>query len=230
MESVMKKILPGLFLVMMLISACSSPSAGGSVEKTVTGATGDTLQPVAEATPTLEMTATPGIIIPQPINRNNFGELANNISYTTSVGELAGKPYAELAISIVAYSPDGRYVAFGGCTALWTGHCQNPDFGPSDSFLFVLDAVTAELVSDVPEKTTTISGLSFSRDGNKLAYATSPFKVAVWDIPSGTTDIVYSRRKTDLPMAKSPSVPILTRLPSFSTNTFTYGVTRRGNC
>jgi WD40 repeat protein len=191
----MKKLISGLILIAILITACTAPSATGPVERTVTGATGDTLQPVAEVTPTLHVTVTPGTIIPQPISRNNFSELANNINYTAKIGELAGKSYAELAISIVAYSPDGRYVAFGGCTELWSGHCQNDVFGSSDSFIYVLDAVTAELVSDVPEKKTTISGLSFSRDGNKLAYATSPFKVAVWDIPSGTTDIVFSQEK-----------------------------------
>ncbi len=191
----MRKLFPGLFLVIVLLSACSSPSVAGPVEKTVTIATSNLLQPVAEATPTLEVTSTPGIIIPQPIDRNNFGDLARNIAYTDKIGELAGKSYAELAIDIVAYSPDGRYVAFGGCTELWSGHCQNPYFGPSDSFLYVLDAVTEELVSDIPERKTTISGLSFSRDGNKLAYATSPFKVAVWDIPSGTTDIVFSQEE-----------------------------------
>ena len=74
------------------------------------------------------MTATPEMILPQPINPNNFHDLARNISYTDKVGELAGKSYAELAIDIVAYSPDGRYVAFGGCTELWTGHCQNAVF------------------------------------------------------------------------------------------------------
>ena len=68
-----------------------------------------------------------------------------------------------------------------------------PYFGPSDSFIYILDAVTAELVSDVPERKTSISGLSFSRDGNKLAYATSPFKVAVWDIASGTIEIVFKQ-------------------------------------
>jgi dipeptidyl aminopeptidase/acylaminoacyl peptidase len=195
MEYDMKKLLPGLLLVIMLLSACSTPYATGPVGGTATGATGVTIQPEVQSTPTAEITATPGIPEPQPISRNNFNELANNINYTTKVGELAGKSYAELAISIVAYSPDGRYVAFGGCTELWSGHCQNDVFGPSDSFLYILDAETEELVSDVPERKTTISGLSFSRDGNKLAYATSPFKVAVWDIPSGTTDIVFSQEE-----------------------------------
>ena len=136
-------------------------------------------------------TATPEIPVKEFNLRDNFTDLAAVNEYRHEIGALAGKPFAELAIDIVAYSPDGRYVAYGGCTGNWTGHCQNDVFGPSDSFIYILDARTSEVVASLPENKTSISGLSFSSDGNKLAYATSPAKVAVWDIPSGSVDIVF---------------------------------------
>ncbi len=184
----MLKIISSLFILVILVSACATPVATEPVAATVPGAASVTLQPTGASDLPVEMTATPGIQV-KPFNlRDDFADLAVVNDYTLAVQKLAGK--SDMAIDATAYSPDGRYVAYGGCTGNWTGHCQNDVFGPSDSFIYILDARTSELVASLPENKTTISGLSFSRDGNKLAYATSPAKVAVWDIPSGSIDIV----------------------------------------
>jgi WD40 repeat protein len=187
----MLRIVSSLFILVFLVSACATPVASVSVAATLPGGGSATLQPTGEIDLPVEMTATPEIQVKPFTLRESFADLAVVIDYTLAVEELAGK--SGLAIDATAYSPDGRYVAYGGCTGNWTGHCQNDVFGPSDSFIYILDARTSELVASLPENKTTISGLSFSRDGNKLAYATSPFKVAVWDIPSGTIDIVFSQ-------------------------------------
>lgn len=184
----MKNMISSLILITILLTACTTPSATGPVEATVPGIPSTTLQPTLDMESLVEMTATPEIQVKPFSLRDNFADLAVVNDYTLAVKKLAGK--SDLAIDASAYSPDGRYVAYGGCTGNWSGHCQNDTFGPSDSFIYILDARTSEVVASLPENKTTISGLSFSRDGNKLAYATSPAKVAVWDIPSGSVDIV----------------------------------------
>jgi Tol biopolymer transport system component len=184
----MIKIISSVIFLTILLSACSTPAGMGTAQVVETGVASGRFSPTPKATPTLEMTATPEIQVKPFSLRDNFADLAVVNDYTLAVEKLAGK--SGLAIDASAYSPDGRYVAYGGCTGNWSGHCQNDVFGPSDSFIYILDARTSELVASLPENKTTISGLSFSSDGNKLAYATSPAKVAVWDIPSGSVDIV----------------------------------------
>lgn len=189
----MLKISSTLLLLTILLSACAAPVATEPVETSVSNFSTATQQVSVEIEPTLAMTATPEVL-PQAFNlRENFADLAVVNDYSTKIEELAGK--SDLAIDATAYSPDGRYIAYGGCTGNWSGHCQNDVFGPSDSFIYILDARTSELVASLPENKTTISGLSFSRDGNKLAYATSPAKVAVWDIPSGSVEIVLWQKE-----------------------------------
>jgi hypothetical protein len=182
------KLFSGLIIMASILTACSTPAATGPVAATVPSVPSATSQPGIVVTQTPEMTSTPEIRPKQFTLRENYAELAVVNDYTLAVQKLAGK--SDLVIDASAYSPDGRYVAYGGCTENWSGHCQNEVMGASDSFIYILDAKTSELVASLPENKTTISGLSFSSDGNKLAYATSPAKVAVWDIPSGSVDTV----------------------------------------
>jgi WD40 repeat protein len=106
----------------------------------------------------------------------------------------------------LAISPDGRYIAIGGCTFGYRFSCPNDVFG-SYAFLVILDAVTAEPVSILPEKETTITGLQFSPDGSQLVYAAYPQRVVLWNIAGQKIEktlINNDKAKTKLRMKVNP--------------------------
>jgi WD40 repeat protein len=102
----------------------------------------------------------------------------------------------DMRVDAVAYSPDGRYVALGGCTVNGSAHCIT-DFYESDSFLLLLDAETGGTLAALPETDTTINSLAFSADSQKLIYATSPVRIVIWDIASGAVERTLWKNSND---------------------------------
>ena len=96
---------------------------------------------------------------------------------------------------VIVYSPDGRYLAVGGCTGNWYGNCISEVYG-GHSFIYLLDARAARIVTTLPETEITVTGLAFSADGEKLVYATNrPDRVVIWDVASAKIEKVLWQAK-----------------------------------
>jgi WD40 repeat protein len=96
----------------------------------------------------------------------------------------------DLVVDGLAISPDGRYIAVGGCTQGFAFNCPNDVFG-SHAFLVILDAATSEPISVLPEKETTITGVQFSPDSSQLVYAAYPQRVMIWNIAGKNIEKTY---------------------------------------
>lgn len=94
-----------------------------------------------------------------------------------------------MRLDALAYSPDGRYVAVGGCTGNWSGNCISDVYG-GQSFLYILDARTAEIVTTLPETRVTVTGLAFSADSGRLVYAVNPDRIVIWSVATGQIEKV----------------------------------------
>ncbi len=129
--------------------------------------------------------------------------------------EASVDPY-EMDISAVALSPDGAFLAVGGCSKpleadLRSGNifCNGQDSSSSGGvpFLLILDASTEEATAIIPENEaeTAIADLAFTPDGEKLIYAVHPGKFVVWDMNAGEVESVLWEGETSAPdIAVSP--------------------------
>jgi WD40 repeat protein len=118
--------------------------------------------------------------------------------YSSAIAQVPGVPtdFDWLFTSALAYSPDGRFLAVGGCTEFLGGevgrpaHCGTLSESTDRTFLIVLDANTKDLVATLPETEpgTTITDLAFTHDGGRLFYALhhqeSDSELFVWDVNS----------------------------------------------
>ncbi len=140
------------------------------------------------ATPELEPTPSP-TPAPKNFNSDNFSQFVQLRSYYSSElnQELEGD-LLDMSMSALAYSPDGRYIALGGCTQVASGPCNDTDSG--ESFLIILDAQTTKIVSRIPTKDDTITSLAFTSNGEKLIYAVFPARVMIWDVAAGQIERV----------------------------------------
>lgn len=190
----MRRIMVLLFIALVLLTSCGTPAAvpaatsqAGSTQPAAV-APSDT--PTAASSPTPAPSTTPSATltptaIPANFGPDNFHQFVQVQTYRATIETAVGKNIFDMHLNAVVYSPDGRYVAVGGCTGNWTGNCINDVWG-GHSFLFILDARTAEIVTTLPETQVTITGLAFSTDGEKLVYATNdPDRVVIWDVASG---------------------------------------------
>jgi hypothetical protein len=120
--------------------------------------------------------------------------------YSSAITRAPGVPadFDRTFLSVLAYSPDGRFLAVAGCTEFLGGSIAGPaKCGLPDSmtpmaktFLIVLDANTESLVAALPETEphTSITDLAFTHDGGRLFYTlrnpTSDSQLFVWDMDS----------------------------------------------
>ena len=188
-------------LILLIFAVACSPRSdqttsegqGSSAENAVDPTQGNPAGLATETaipTPIPELTPTPSPT-PAPINFNadNFSQFVQLRSYyTAEINQALGGDLLEMSMSALAYSPDGRYIALGGCTQIASGPCN--DAGSGESFLLILDAQTTKIVSRIPTKGVSITSLAFTSDGEKLIYAVFPARVLIWDITSGQVDRV----------------------------------------
>ena len=129
--------------------------------------------------------------------------------------EASVDPY-EMDISAAALSPDGAFLAVGGCSKpleedLRSGNifCDGQDSASPGGvpFLLILDASTEEVTAIIPESEaeTAIADLAFTPDGEKLLYAVHPGKFVVWNMNSGEVESILWEGETSAPnIAVSP--------------------------
>lgn len=202
-----------LVLIMLISVGCSSsPQPVGTLPVEMTGDLESsppkilletpTISPSPSSDPATTSTTTPTIPLPPDptppptdFNAENFSQFAQIQSYAKPLEQLLGKTIFSMSLDALAYSPDGRYIAIGGCTGQWTGRCVGELKGDSEVFFVVQDAKTAEVVARLPEKQANISSLAFTSDGEKLVYATYPAQVVIWDLVSGQIERVLFKTK-----------------------------------
>jgi len=123
--------------------------------------------------------------------------------------EASVDPY-EMDISAADLSPDGTFLAVGGCSKpldedLRSGNifCDGQDSASPGGvpFLLILDASTEDVIAVIPENEaeTAIADLVFTPDGEKLIYAVHPGKIAMWDMDSGEVESILWEGETSAP-------------------------------
>ena len=191
----MRKSLAYLFIITILLTACGTPAASAPVATSPV----DYIQPASfaptdtstvAASPTQVSSVTPSgtptpTAIPTNFGPDNYQQFVQVQTYRRTIEAAAGKDITDLRLAAIAFSPDGRYFAVGGCTGNHNGNCIS-DVYPSHSFLLILDARTAKLLTTLPETEVTVTGMAFSPDGENLVYATNePDRVVIWNVAAG---------------------------------------------
>ena len=191
----MKNNLLLLGLITLLITGCASPAAvpqtnqkdtpvpnsSATTVTTVQIIPSDTIAPTQTQLPSTTAIPSPTATSPPGISKDNFSDFAVSIQYLAGLKKAVKGLNDDLVVDGLAISPDGRYIAVGGCTQGFAFNCPNDVFG-SHAFLVILDAATAEPISVLPEKETTITGVQFSPNSSQLVYAAYPQRVVIWNI------------------------------------------------
>jgi WD40 repeat protein len=177
--------------------------------------------PEPPATSTLIASSPTATLPPTPIPADairpeNLKQVRLLHQYWLAVATEASVDPYEMDISAVALSPDGAFLAVGGCSKaleadLRSGNifCNGQDSSSPGGvpFLLILDASTEEVIAIIPENEaeTVIADLAFTPDGQKLIYAVHPGKFVVWDMNAGEVESTLWEGETSAPdIAVSP--------------------------
>ncbi len=223
----MKNSLLLIGLISIFITGCASPTAVGQTPQLNPSATpvdpaveNISTFPVSSLAPTQTPSPSP-TPLPSPtatlpgISKDNFFDFAITTQYLAAVKKAVPNLQDDFVVDGLEISPDGGLVAIGGCTKGFRFSCPNDVYG-SHAFLVIIDAMTAEPLSILPEKETTITGLQFSPDGSQLIYAAYPQRVVLWNIAGQKIEktlINNDKAKTKLRMKVNPdgrSISVIT--------------------
>lgn len=204
-------------LLLVLSSSCISPTPDQlliSTPKFTPEPSTATVTP--PALPTATPTPPPTQIPSDAISPENLRQVRLLHEYWPIVATAAGADPYEMDISAIAASPQGHFLAVGGCSKpleadLRSGniYCNGEDSeGPEGQpFLLILDVDTETVVGTISENEpdTTVADLAFSQDGEKLIYAVHPGKFAMWDLASARMESILWEGDTSAPkIAVSP--------------------------
>ena len=197
----MRTSLTSLFIITILLTACGTPAAAPATQIQATSTQAATMAPSATPTPTASPTQAPSATptptaIPSNFGPDNFNQFVQVQTYRASIEKAVGMDITDMRLDAIAYSLDGRYVAVGGCTGNWEGNCISDVYG-GNSFLYILDARTARIITTLPETKVTVTGMAFSSDGEKLVYATNPDRIIVWGVAAGKIEKVLWQHSGD---------------------------------
>ncbi len=216
----MKNTFLFLGLITLLITGCASPAvvpqssqqntaitvSSSTTTSTIQVTPSATIAPTQTQSPSATPIPSPTATPPPGISKDNFSEFAVTTQYLPGLRKAVKDLKDDFVFNGLDISPDGRYIAVGGCTLGFAFSCPNDVFG-SHSFLVILDAVTAEPVSILPEKDTTITGLQFSPDSSQLVYAAYPQRIVIWNIADKKIEKTYlnnDQAQTKLRMRVNP--------------------------
>jgi len=190
----MAKVSMLVLLTVALLTACSPGQDAAS--PLPVGPTGQAASQTAP-TPTDLPTAAPSPLpspTPRPVTLapENFLEWAVDKPYQAAITRGIEFLDPTFFYNEIAVSPDGRYIAVGGCTENTYFTCKD-EFSLGTSFIFILDSQNGEIISEVPETDATVTGLVFSPDSRQLIYVLRPLKLAVWDLESQKTARVLAQ-------------------------------------
>jgi len=184
-----------------------SPTATSPVTPFPTSSPAPEITP--SAVPTIVPTSSPtnpplptGTSAPMGIEPNNLDSLAqlhtfspfniNSLLGLLSKGGTGGTNLSDLQPSLsppsyvaIAYSPDGKTLALGGCSGPLDNLNQCPT--PGKPILRLMNAQTGDIIRELQGHTSTISGLAFSPDGKTLASASEATDgtIRFWDTATG---------------------------------------------
>jgi WD40 repeat protein len=208
--------LSGLYICFLLV--LSSACAPEKQRLPVTTPRSTPEPPVTSTLIAFSSTATlpPTQIPADAIRPENLKQVRLLHQYWLAVATEASVDPYEMDISAVALSPDGAFLAVGGCSKpleadLRSGNifCNGQDSSSPGGvpFLLILDASTEEVIAVIPENEaeTAIADLAFTPDGENLIYAVHPGKFVVWDMNSGEVESTLWEGETSAPdIAISP--------------------------
>jgi WD40 repeat protein len=208
--------LSGLYICFLLV--LSSACAPEKQRLPVTTPRSTPEPPVTSTLIAFSSTATlpPTQIPADAIRPENLKQVRLLHQYWLAVATEASVDPYEMDISAVALSPDGAFLAVGGCSKpleadLRSGNifCNGQDSSSPGGvpFLLILDASTEEVIAVIPENEaeTAIADLAFTPDGENLIYAVHPGKFVVWDMNSGEVESTLWDGETSAPdIAISP--------------------------
>ncbi|HJR78649.1 MAG TPA: hypothetical protein VJ821_01175 [Anaerolineales bacterium] len=212
------RIMAGCISLLLVLSSSCSSSTPDQLPISTPKFTPEI--PTATVTPPALPTATP---TPPPtqvpsdaISHENLMQVHLLHEYWSIVATAAGADPYEMDISAIAASPQGRFLAVGGCSKpleadLRSGsiYCngEDPESPEGRPFLLILDVDTETVVGTISENepATTVADLAFSYDGEKLIYALYPGKFAVWDVASARLESILWEGDSSAPrIAVSP--------------------------
>ena len=208
----LSRIVAGSICLLIFLSTSCTPrqqdleiiTPAASPELPTVTATLEAVVPSATVTP-------PPTEIPRDaIHPENVKQVKLLHEYWLAVANAVGLDPYEMDISAVAASPDGQWLAVGGCSDALESDLRSGDLNCDGAdpqkvggipFLVILDANTESIVNIIPENTeqTTVADLAFTRDGKKLVYAINPHKIVLWDIASQTAEAVLWDGDTSAP-------------------------------
>ncbi len=149
--------------------------------------------------------------MPPGVTGDDYSTLAITGHYMRLALDAINYTEGQDTVDAVALSPDGNYVAIGGCIQPAMSQCPNDVLG-GYPFLVILGANTGEVIAKLPEKNTTITALAFTQDSRKLIYILIPFEIKVWDIAAGKLERTMFKEEGSRSYAKMQLSPDGTQL------------------